>query len=112
MFSLNKGEEYLPSTLPDATGVVHWSVVRSPSKRQVFIKVANAGADAASIAFALPFAVSSEGSMEVLTGAMEASNTPQAPGTVVPKTSNFRAGKNFTFSAPAFSVSVLTLKTE
>lgn len=112
MFSLNKGEEFLSSTLPNATGSVHWSVVRSTSTKQVFIKVANAGADAASIAFSLPFSVSSAGSMEVLTGGMTASNTPSAPGTVVPKTSSFKAGKSFTFDAPAFSVSVLTLKTQ
>lgn len=112
MFSLNKGEEFLPSTLPNADGSVHWSVVRSPSTKQVFIKVANAGTEGASIAFSLPFSVSSTGNMEVLSGAMTESNTPSAPATIVPKTSSFRAGKSFTFDAPAFSVSVLTLQTE
>ena len=39
MFSLNKGEEYLPSTLPTQGGAVHWSVTRSNSENALFIKV-------------------------------------------------------------------------
>lgn len=40
MFSLSKGTEYLPSTLPSRTGTVFWSVTRDTSTRQIFIKVA------------------------------------------------------------------------
>lgn len=42
MFSLSKGTEYLPSTLPSRTGTVFWSVTRDARTRQIFIKVAQA----------------------------------------------------------------------
>jgi len=112
MFSLSKGEEYLPSTLPSPTGTLHWSVTRSNSAKEVFVKIANAGNTTASLSFSLPFSVSTSGDASVLSGSASASNTPTQPQTVVPKSSTFRAGKEFNFEAPAFSVSVLTLKTQ
>ncbi|KAF9446455.1 glycoside hydrolase family 51 protein [Macrolepiota fuliginosa MF-IS2] len=39
LFSLNRGDEYLPSTLPSRTGTLHWSVVRKTSANQIIIKV-------------------------------------------------------------------------
>ncbi|KAF9440964.1 glycoside hydrolase family 51 protein, partial [Macrolepiota fuliginosa MF-IS2] len=38
LFSLNRGDEYLPSTLPSRTGTLHWSVVRKTSANQIIIK--------------------------------------------------------------------------
>jgi len=111
LFSLAKGALYLPSTLPSSTGSVHWSVTRSSSSGgQIFIKIVNAGSAAATINVSLPFAVSSSGSAQILSGAMAASNTPTAPQTVVPKTQSFTASKSFSFNAAAFSVNVLTLQ--
>lgn len=48
-------------------------------------------------------------SKQVLTGAANASNTPTTPNLVVPKNSTISTGKTFSYTAPAFSVSVLTL---
>ncbi|KAH9852567.1 glycoside hydrolase family 51 protein [Lenzites betulinus] len=113
LFSLNKGDQYLPSTLPTNGGTLHWSITRASSSGQTFIKIANAGSTAQSLTLDLTqFAsVSTSGTLQVLTGAETASNTPAAPNTVVPKTSTITTGKTFTYNAPAFSVSVITLTT-
>jgi len=39
MFSTNRGDAYLPSTLPSKTGTLFWSVVRKNSGNQIIIKV-------------------------------------------------------------------------
>ena len=38
-FSLNKGDEYLPSTLPVQNGTLYWSVVRSNGDGSIIMKV-------------------------------------------------------------------------
>ncbi|KAJ7098378.1 alfa-L-arabinofuranosidase precursor [Mycena epipterygia] len=110
LFSLNRGDEYIPSTLPAETGTLFWSVVRKTSTQQIIIKISNTVGTAAPITFVLPFAtVASTGTAQVLSGAGTASNTPTAPNLVVPKNSTITTGKTFSYTAPAFSVSVLTL---
>lgn len=39
LFSQNRGDQYIPSTLPSSTGTVFWSVVRKTSTGQLIIKV-------------------------------------------------------------------------
>lgn len=39
MFSLSKGTEYLPSTLPAKEGTTFWSVTRDTATSDIFIKV-------------------------------------------------------------------------
>ncbi|OJT01748.1 hypothetical protein TRAPUB_7804 [Trametes pubescens] len=114
LFATNKGDQYLPSTLPTNGGTLHWSITRSSTSGQTFIKIANAGSTAQSITFSLTqfSTVSSTGTLQVLTGAETASNTPQAPNAVVPQTSTITTGKTFTYNAPAFSVSVITVTTQ
>ncbi|TFY83798.1 hypothetical protein EWM64_g208 [Hericium alpestre] len=109
LFSLNRGDEYLPSTLPSADGTLFWSVARRTSPREVIIKISNTAATPAPIAFQLPFAVQSSGTAQVLSGAQNASNTPETPDLVVPKTSTIGTGKSFNFTAGGFSVNVLTV---
>jgi hypothetical protein len=41
LFSLNRGDEYLPSTLPNSSGTLFWSVTRKTSPSEVIIKVRN-----------------------------------------------------------------------
>ncbi|KII84680.1 glycoside hydrolase family 51 protein [Plicaturopsis crispa FD-325 SS-3] len=108
LFSANKGDEYLPSTLPTSGSSLHWSVVRAG--QQIIIKVANAGADASDLTFQLPFStVASSGMAQVLTGSVNATNSNVTPNAVTPKTSTVSTGKNFDYTAPAYSLSVLTL---
>jgi len=110
LFSLNRGDEYIPSTLPAETGTLFWSVVRKTSAQEIIIKISNTVSTAAPLTFVLPFAtVAATGTAQVLTGAEIASNTPTTPNLVVPKNSTIRTGKTFSYTAPGFSVSVLTL---
>jgi len=109
LFSLNRGDEYLPSTLPAQNGTIFWSVVRKTSTNQIIIKISNTVGTAAPVTIALPFStVSRTGTAQVLTGAATASNTPTAPNLVVPKNSTITTAKTFSYTAPGFSVSVLT----
>lgn len=63
--------------------------------------------------FVLPFGtVATSGTAQVLTGAATASNTPTNPNLVVPTTSTITTGKTFSYTAPAFSVNVLTVTAE
>ncbi|KAJ7221862.1 alfa-L-arabinofuranosidase precursor [Mycena haematopus] len=110
LFSLNRGDEYLPSTLPSPTGTLFWSVVRKTSTREIIIKISNTVGTAAPLTFVLPFdTVARTGKAQVLVGAGTASNTPTTPNLVIPKNSTITTGKTFSYTAPAFSVSVLTL---
>ncbi|CAL1709187.1 unnamed protein product [Somion occarium] len=111
LFSLNKGDDYLPSTLPSRTGTTFWSVTRSRSSGNVIIKVANTASAVSDLTFQLPFnTVASSGMLQQLHGVQTASNTPAQPNAVVPTTSTIATGRTLNFSAPGFSVSVITVK--
>ncbi|KAL0573244.1 hypothetical protein V5O48_008712 [Marasmius crinis-equi] len=108
LFAQNRGDSYLPSTLPAQNSSLHWSVARSGSTGLI-IKVANAGSSAQTLRFALPFNnVATSGTLQLLTGAQTASNTPDTPNAVTPRNSTVAVGKTFNYQAPAFSVSVIT----
>ncbi|KJA18790.1 glycoside hydrolase family 51 protein [Hypholoma sublateritium FD-334 SS-4] len=109
LFSLNRGDSYLPSTLPSQTGTLFWSVVRQTSTNQIIIKVSNTAASAAPLTFVLPFSISSSGTLQLLTGTATASNTPTNPTLFAPVSSTISTGSTFNYNAPAVSVSVITL---
>lgn len=78
----------------------------------MLIKVSNTVGTPANMTFTLPFkSVKSSGTAEVLTGAGTASNTPSNPDLVTPKKYRMTMGATFNYTAPAFSVSVLTVHT-
>ncbi|KAJ3764348.1 glycoside hydrolase family 51 protein [Lentinula raphanica] len=104
LFSLNRGDEYLPSTLPDASGTTFWSVVRKTS-------VVNTIGTASNVTFQLPFPVEGTATLQLLTGAETDSNSPTSPNTVQPQTSTITVDQTFAYNAPGFSVSVLSLTT-
>ncbi|KAH8083330.1 glycoside hydrolase family 51 protein [Cristinia sonorae] len=111
LFSVNRGDEYLPSTLPSHTGTLFWSVTRSKASSSIIIKISNTVATAAAMTFQLPFnTVASTGSLQQLHGAQTASNTPAQPQLIVPVTSSIPTGKTFDFNAPGFSVNVITIR--
>ncbi|KAI0040454.1 glycoside hydrolase family 51 protein [Auriscalpium vulgare] len=109
LFSVNRGDVYLPSTLPNPSGTVFWSVTKKNSPASFIIKIANTVATPASLSFVLPSNVRSSGTAQILTGAQTASNVPGNPNVVVPKTSTIVTGRTTNFTAPGFSVSVLTI---
>ncbi|KAH7911175.1 glycoside hydrolase family 51 protein [Hygrophoropsis aurantiaca] len=111
LFSLNRGDEYLPSTLPTYNGTLYWSVTRSNTAGEVLIKIANTDTPAQDLTFILPYTdVSPTGTAQVLAGAPTASNSPTTPNAVVPVTSSILTGQTFNYTAPGYSVSVLTIK--
>ncbi|KAI0088822.1 arabinofuranosidase [Irpex rosettiformis] len=96
LFSLNKGDQYLPSTIPIQNGTLYWSVV------------VNTVETPASLAFQLPFKnVASFGTLQILQGGQNASNTPAQPDAVEPVTTTIATGKTINYTAPGISVSVL-----
>ncbi|TFK36072.1 glycoside hydrolase family 51 protein [Crucibulum laeve] len=108
MFGVNAGDEYLPSTLPTPSGTLFWSVVRKTSSNKIIIKVLNSATTSAVLTFVLSFEnVENMGSVEVISGAATASNTPTTPELVTPITSSITVGQTFNYTAPAMSVSVL-----
>lgn len=52
------------------------------------------------------------GTLQLLQGSQNASNTPENPDLVTPVTSSINLGRIFNYTAPGFSVSVLTVKTQ
>ncbi|KAJ3854007.1 glycoside hydrolase family 51 protein [Lentinula lateritia] len=113
LFSLNRGDEYLPSTLPDADGTTFWSVVRKTSvvPNEIIIKVVNTVGTVSNVTFQLPFSVEDTVTVQLLTGAETDSNTPTTPNMITPQHSSLTVGETFAYTAPGFSVSVLTLIT-
>lgn len=57
--------------------------------------------------FILPFEVANNGNATVITGPVDASNTPTTPDAVVPVTTAMTFARTFNYTAPAWSVSVL-----
>ncbi|KAJ7931139.1 glycoside hydrolase family 51 protein [Mycena leptocephala] len=113
LFSLNKGDEYLPSTLPVSSGTLFWSVTRWSSTGELIIKISNNAATTADMTFVLPFdTVSDIGTVQVISGAGNASNTPEAPDLISPVTTQLPTGATFNYTAPAISVSVITLSAQ
>ncbi|KAF8189373.1 glycoside hydrolase family 51 protein [Pholiota molesta] len=111
LFSVNRGDEYLPSTLPDQMGTVFWSVVRNTAAKEIVIKISNIASTAATLTFVLPFQhVNSKGTLQLLTGNATASNTPTAPNLFTPVSSSILTGQTFNYTAPPVSVSVLTVQ--
>ncbi|KAK0452998.1 glycoside hydrolase family 51 protein [Desarmillaria tabescens] len=114
LFSVYRGDEYIPSTLPERSGTVFWSVVRKTSvtPNELIIKasyVINRNSTATDVTFELPFSVSSTATAIVLTGGKTSANVPSDPDLVLPQTSSISTGSIFDYSAPAFSVNVLVL---
>ncbi|KAF8067586.1 arabinofuranosidase [Lyophyllum atratum] len=110
LFSLNRGNQYIPSTLPARTGTLFWSVVRVIATQEIVVKVSNTVATAAPLTLVLPFAiVATSGTVQVIQGAATTSNTPTAPNAAVPVTRSLATGKTFTYNVPGFSVSVIRL---
>lgn len=121
----------MPSTLPDSStsGSLFWSVTRWNSTGELiikvrdneheldqtsdFLKISNNAATAADMTFVLPFETASNvGTAQVLTGPGTASNTPEEPDLIAPVTTQIPTGATFNYTAPAISVTVITLSTQ
>ncbi|KAF9465655.1 alfa-L-arabinofuranosidase precursor [Collybia nuda] len=110
LFSTNRGVSLMTSTLPNPSGTIFWTITRNSASQYVF-KIVNVAADLENVTFKLPVSVSA-GTLIVLQGDPEASNTPETPGLVVPVTTSYSlsgAKNTFVYAAPPYSVSILRL---
>ncbi|PCH44947.1 glycoside hydrolase family 51 protein [Wolfiporia cocos MD-104 SS10] len=113
LFNLNKGDEYLPSTLPAHNGTLYWSISRSSSTGDVYIKLVNTAGSASDVIFDLSSfsSVSDVGSLQLLTGSETTSNSPETPNAAIPVTSSITTGSTFNYNVPGYSISAITLNT-
>ena len=73
--------------------------------------MSNVATTATNLTFVVPFKnVDPQGSVQLLTGSANSSNTPANPNLMVPVTSSIRTGQTFNYSAPPVSVSVIRFK--
>ncbi|KAF8342413.1 arabinofuranosidase [Amanita rubescens] len=112
LFSLNRGDAYLPSTLPNENGTLFWSVVRQCSTNEIIIKISNTIETPTAVTFVLSSSFKnavSTGTAQVLSaGDATTSNTPSSPNSAVPVTRSIVTGRRFTYEAPGYSLNVLT----
>ncbi|KAG6837456.1 hypothetical protein H0H93_008999 [Arthromyces matolae] len=74
------------------------------------LNVSNTIATVTPVTFVLPFStVASTATLQVIQGSANTSNNPTTPNAAVPVTSTINTAKTFTYNAPGFSVSVITL---
>jgi alpha-N-arabinofuranosidase len=107
MFSLNRGDAYLPSTPADPAGQLFWSVVQQDTPAEFIIKLSNTGASAQNATFELPAAVTANGTLIQLVGGPTVSNTPEEPDAAVPVTTTIETAQELVLSVPGYSVSVV-----
>jgi alpha-N-arabinofuranosidase len=86
---------------------------RAYLKSDFAVQISNAAASAADLTFVLPFdTVSDVGTAQVISGAGTASNTPGNPNLISPVTAQIQTGQTFNYTAPAISVTVITLSAQ
>jgi len=90
------------------------SCVRDTKTGDVILKLVNAGTHASRMAVNLSRfkGINANATLSMLTGDPTSKNTFEGPLTVVPKTVDFKAGKNFGYDAPAMSLTVIRVKTK
>ncbi|KIJ27493.1 glycoside hydrolase family 51 protein [Sphaerobolus stellatus SS14] len=107
LFSLNRGTQYWPSTVPDPNGSIFWSVVVQSGAKT--FKVVNLSNVPENVTFISPALLAGSGTVTVLNGTGSTSNTPSTPNAAVPVTSSINLGNQpqWTYVAPPMSLSVI-----
>ena len=73
-------------------------------------QIVNPVSDDQDVSFDLGFTtVAGAGTLQLLHGGQNDSNTPMTPNLVTPQTSTITTGKTFNYTAPSYSVSVITV---
>ena len=117
-FASNSGEQYLPAVisfkaktaLTDTTAGA--SCVRDAATGDIILKIANAGAASLSGTADLSKLGKLPGSasLTVISGDPKAMNTEAHPNTILPETSRVNLEKQWKFTVPAYSLSVIRIK--
>jgi alpha-L-arabinofuranosidase len=115
LFSCNRGDEVLPTTLEEKSSPTYASAVRDDQTGEIILKVVNAGDTPAAAQINLDgvASVAPTATATVLSGALDAVNQIGQPANIVPVTSNVTvAGKIFPHTFPPHSFTVLRVKAE
>lgn len=116
MFSANQGETYFGNVIniPAGDSTLVASCVQDRKTGDVIVKIVNANQAARTVKANLSQFGKLSGSAEltVLTGDGEAENTLEEPDRIKPVKSNQGLGKNFPYTAPPMSLSVIRIKTK
>ncbi len=113
MFSNNVGDSILKSTF--AGGELQGTVTRNSKTGATFVKIVNplSSEQALGIEIKGARAVSTSASIETLSAVADATNSLAEPTNVIPVKSAISGVKaNFTYTVPAYSITVLQLKTK
>lgn len=116
MFSVNQGDLYFDKIVnldPNDTTAAA-SCVQDNETGDVILKLVNAGMASREMKVNLKGfrQIVSKAQLTLLAGDPEAGNTLEKPEVIVPATSDFRANKSFSYTAPAMSLTVIRIKTK
>ncbi len=108
LFSRNKGDVYLENEFSEG-GDLAVSATLDREAGELIVKLVNPGVEEKAVRLEVAGArkVGAKGTLALLTGPSDATNTREHPDQVRPVTSTVKAGKKMTLKAPAGSVQVL-----
>ena len=109
MFSDNPGTRVVPFTQNTASCYWSASIDTESGKKDMLLKVVNNKGASETVDIILKGADSVDpvGRSTTLAGAPDAENSLDNPDRITPSTGTFSAGSRFTYSFPAFSITVL-----
>jgi alpha-N-arabinofuranosidase len=111
LFSDNAGTRVLPFTQNTINCYWSASVDMGSGKDDILLKVANKSGTSEMVDIILKGSekIDNNGHSSTLTGSPDAENSLTNPTNVVPSVSTFKAGNNFKYTFPAYSVTVLRI---
>ncbi|MGC4102419.1 alpha-L-arabinofuranosidase C-terminal domain-containing protein [Ferruginibacter sp.] len=115
MFSANSGDYYIDKVITknDTDSLLSGSCVYNSKSGDIIIKLVNAGKE--NKAFKINLGAFSKNlqtaTVTQLSGAATAENSFKKRENIIPVTTVFQAAKKFAYSAPAVSVTVISIKT-
>lgn len=116
MFSVNRGDVYFDNVISKeaADTTLAASCVQEDKTGDVIIKLVNTSNEERVMGVDLSGfrRIISAAELELLTGNASDENTFENPGKIVPVKKPFRAAKNFSYKAPAMSLTVIRIKTK
>jgi alpha-L-arabinofuranosidase len=119
LFSQNQGDDYYFNKITFQQGMgnkdstLAASCVKDEKTGDIIIKIVNAGSVKASarIDLAAFGKIMPTARLQLLSGDPDMKNTMQAPDAVIPKTSVIETKKKMSYEVPAYSLSVVRIKT-
>lgn len=111
MFSVNRGNRILVVESTTAKNPLFWVAAQNTVSHQVFVKLINNGSTNQTLDISFPdLSISSAATATTLTHSdFNIANTPQAPNSVTPTKTTFRASSQFSYTLPAQAFVVLAL---